>query len=130
MRPFSVVEVIMRWISSPHVTACVLCLLLFALPARPQIPAPLGRCGPRATDPADWPRNPSLDQPASPNSPARPAVHDTAQVQRDARELAQLSATLPADLDQVNRGLLPKDIVEKLKHIEKLSKRLRNELAQ
>jgi hypothetical protein len=118
----------MRWISSLRITACALCLLLFCLPARPQIP--LGRCGPHATDPADWPRNPSLDQPASTNSPAKPAVHDTAQLQRDARELAQLSATLPADLDQVNRGLLPKDIVEKLKHIEKLSKRLRNELAQ
>lgn len=118
----------MRWISSPRVTACVLCLLLFALPARPQIP--LGRCGPHTVDPGSWPRNPSLDQPASPGSPAKPAVRDTTQLQRDARELAQLSATLPADLDQVNRGLLPKDIVEKLKHVEKLSKRLRNELAQ
>lgn len=118
----------MRWISSLRVSACLLCLLLMSLPARPQIP--LGRCGPHPTDPADWPRNTSLDQPSSPKMPARPAIHDTMQLQRDAKELAQLSATLPADIDQVNRGLLPKDTVEKLKHIEKLSKRLRNELAQ
>jgi hypothetical protein len=31
-------------------------------------------------------------------------------------------------MDQVSRGLLPKDTVEKLKRIEKLSKRLRGEL--
>jgi len=120
----------MRWIALLRFLSFALCLLLFALPARPQIPAPLGRCGPRSTDPADWPRNPSLDQPPSHDIPTQPAARNTAQLRHEAKELAELSASLPAEIDQVNRGLLPKDVVEKLKRIEKLSKRLRNELMQ
>ncbi len=51
------------------------------------------------------------------------------QLQREARELSDLARTLPGDIDNVNRGLLPKDVIEKLKRIEKLSKHLRGELA-
>jgi hypothetical protein len=51
-----------------------------------------------------------------------------ARLERDAKELADLSASLPADIDRVNHGLLPKDVNEKLRRIEKLSKRLRSEL--
>jgi hypothetical protein len=51
-------------------------------------------------------------------------------LQRDAKELADLSASITADIDQVNQGMLPKDVVAKLKRIEKLSKRLRSELVQ
>ena len=54
---------------------------------------------------------------------------DTLQLQRDARQLLELSQSLQPDIDSVNRGLLPKDTLEKLKRIEKLSKRLRSELA-
>jgi hypothetical protein len=120
----------MRWIAPLRCLSFALGLLFLALPARPQMPAPLGRCGPRSTDPADWPRNPSLDQPASHNIPAQPAARNTAQLRHDAKELAELSASVTADIDQVNRGVLPKDVLEKLKRIEKLSKRLRNELVQ
>jgi len=49
-------------------------------------------------------------------------------LQDDASQLAELAKSLPADINQVNRGLLPKEVIEKLKRIEKLSKRLRNEL--
>ena len=107
-----------------------LCFLVFAAPARPQIPAPLGRCGPRTTDPADWPRNLSLERPADAVNPSKIPAQNKTQLQHDAKELAALSASLPADIDQVNRGVLPKDVVEKLKRIEKLSKRLRGELTQ
>jgi hypothetical protein len=48
----------------------------------------------------------------------------------DAQELAELSASIPADVKLVNRGLLPKDLVEKLKRVEKLSKHLRSELTR
>ena len=54
---------------------------------------------------------------------------DSAQLQRDARELLELSQSLQPDIDNVNQGLLHKDTVEKLKRIEKLSKRLRSQLA-
>lgn len=56
-------------------------------------------------------------------------VVDSVQVQRDAKELLELSQSLQPDIDYVNRGLLPKDTLEKLKRIEKLSKHLRSQLA-
>ena len=54
---------------------------------------------------------------------------DAARVQRDAKQLLELSQSLQPDIDSVNRGLLPKDTLEKLKRIEKLSKHLRSQLA-
>ncbi len=53
---------------------------------------------------------------------------DPLQLQREARELSDLAKSLPADVDQVNHGLLPKDTIDKLKRIEKLSKHMRGEL--
>ncbi len=53
---------------------------------------------------------------------------DPRQRQRDANELSQLAQSLPADIEQVDRGILPKDLADKLKRIEKLSKKLRREL--
>jgi hypothetical protein len=57
----------------------------------------------------------------------KPAV-DLAQLQRQADELAKLAQTVPSDVTNIKKGMLPKDILQKLKQIEKLSKRLRNEL--
>ena len=54
---------------------------------------------------------------------------DRAQLQREAAELSRLAQTIPADADQINKGLFPKDIADKLKQIEKLAKQLRNEVA-
>jgi hypothetical protein len=51
------------------------------------------------------------------------------QLQRDAKELATLAESVPADIERVSRGVLPKDLNERLKKIEKLSKRLREELS-
>jgi hypothetical protein len=63
---------------------------------------------------------------------SKPAPHppriDALQLQREARELLELAQTIPVDMQHVNQGLLPKDTVEKLKRIEKLSKHLRGEL--
>ena len=53
---------------------------------------------------------------------------DPVQLQREARELLELSQSLQPDIESVNHGLLPKDTIEKLKRIEKLSKHLRGEL--
>jgi hypothetical protein len=52
------------------------------------------------------------------------------QLQKDARELAELCASVPADMDALKQGLLSKDALEKLKRVEKLSKRVREELAR
>lgn len=53
---------------------------------------------------------------------------DRVRLQREAQELLELSQSLQPDLQHVKQGLLPKDTVEKLKRIEKLSKHLRGEL--
>jgi hypothetical protein len=53
-----------------------------------------------------------------------------AQVQKDAKELSELSSSLPADMEAIRQGALPKDMAEKLKKLEKLSKRLREELSR
>ena len=50
------------------------------------------------------------------------------QLQQDAKELAELCAALPKDMDGVKQGLLSKDVLERLKRVEKLSKRVREEL--
>lgn len=53
---------------------------------------------------------------------------DAAQVQKEADDLARMAQTIPNDVASVRKGMLPKDVIEKLKQIEKLSKRLRMEL--
>ncbi|MBZ5686218.1 MAG: hypothetical protein LAP86_14395 [Acidobacteriia bacterium] len=53
---------------------------------------------------------------------------DPVKLQRDADELARTAQTIPSDVANISRGTLPKDTIQKLKEIEKLSKRLRTEL--
>ncbi len=53
---------------------------------------------------------------------------DLLQLQKEADDLARTAQTIPTDLASVRKGMLPKDIVQKLKRIEKLSKHLRTEL--
>jgi hypothetical protein len=62
------------------------------------------------------------------SKPAPRIPVDTVQLNRDAQELSELSKSVLLDIQRVNRGLLPKDTIDKLKRIEKLSKHLRSEL--
>jgi hypothetical protein len=55
---------------------------------------------------------------------------NNAQFQKDAQELSELCASVPADLDGLKQGLLGKDMLDKLKRIEKLSKRVREGLTR
>jgi hypothetical protein len=52
------------------------------------------------------------------------------QLQKDAQELAELCAAVPNEMSSVKQGLLPKDTLDNLKRVEKLSKRLREQLAR
>jgi hypothetical protein len=52
-----------------------------------------------------------------------------AQLQQEVQELFSLAQDLTQDIDAVNRGLLPKETVSKLKRVEKLAGRLRKEIA-
>jgi len=42
--------------------------------------------------------------------------------------MARTAQTITSDVAGVRKGMLPKDVIEKLKQVEKLSKRLRTEL--
>lgn len=53
---------------------------------------------------------------------------DLTQLQKEADALARTAQTIPSDVANVRKGMLPKDVIEKLKQIEKLSKHLRSEL--
>jgi hypothetical protein len=50
------------------------------------------------------------------------------QLQREADDLAKTAQSIPSDVESVRKGMLPKDVLQKLRQIEKLSKRLRSEL--
>ena len=52
------------------------------------------------------------------------------QLQKDAKELAELCASVRSDMDGVQQGLLSKDAVERLKRVEKLSKHVREQLTR
>jgi hypothetical protein len=52
------------------------------------------------------------------------------QFQKDGKELAELCASIPGDMNGVNQGLVSKDLLEKLKRVEKLSKRVREQLTR
>lgn len=53
---------------------------------------------------------------------------DAVKLQSEADDLARIAQTIPADVSSIRRGQLPKDFLEKLKEIEKLSKHLRAEI--
>lgn len=77
------------------------------------------------------PPPPSMDPDhgkAGPNDPRLQRRVDPVKLQRDAEDLARTAQTIPSDIANVGKGTLPKDTIQKLKEIEKLSKRLRSEL--
>ena len=53
---------------------------------------------------------------------------DTRELKKDADELARLSQSVPVDIEAVSRGVVSKDLNEKLRRIEKLSKKLRSQI--
>jgi len=58
-----------------------------------------------------------------------PPRANPAQLEQEIQELTSLAQNLTQDIDSVNRGLLPKDTVSKLKRVEALAKRMRREIA-
>ncbi len=62
-----------------------------------------------------------------------PPIHqqasvDFAKVKKDADQLLLLSQSIHSGIDDVGKGMLQKDLIDKLKQVEKLSKRLRSQL--
>jgi len=75
---------------------------------------------------------PSLDRDHGKTAPDEPKLPqhriDLVKLQQEADELARTAQSIPIDVAGVGQGTLPKDTIEKLKRIEKLSKRLRSDL--
>lgn len=85
------------------------------------------------------PQRVHMSPPPAPMDPDRPKEQsdqptvgkyyvDLAKLQKEADTLARTAQTIPTDVASVRKGTLPKDVIEKLKQIEKLSKHLRSEL--
>lgn len=52
------------------------------------------------------------------------------QVQSDAKELSEICVLVKTDMDNMKQGLLPKDVTNRLKRLEKVSKRMRENLTR
>jgi hypothetical protein len=77
------------------------------------------------------PPPPASMDPDSKTAPDQPKLQhriDLVKLQHEADDLARTAQAIPSDVADVRRGTLPKDIIQKLKQIEKLSKQLRSEL--
>jgi len=59
----------------------------------------------------------------------QPQGAEIARLRQDANELASLAQSIPPAVDQTTKGILPKDLDQKLKRIEKLSKELRSRIS-
>jgi hypothetical protein len=100
--------------------AGVLCLLLGVLLVA--VPVPSQNVN------LKHPNDVSVQKSITPEEMRDRAAH--LQLQKDAKELAELCGSVSDDMDHVKQGLLSKDAPEKLKRMEKLSKRVREELTQ
>jgi ribosomal protein S15P/S13E len=54
---------------------------------------------------------------------------DFAKLKNDAQELATLAASVPSEVNQTTMGMMPKDLEQNLKRIEKLAKHLRSQIS-
>jgi hypothetical protein len=83
------------------------------------------------TFPPAQPARPRLPDPDSPPALPRKAPQlkiDAAKVKEQASQLSKLAESVPPDVEKATKGLLPQDLVTRLKQIEKLSKELRHEI--
>ena len=60
----------------------------------------------------------------------QPPFGDATKLKQNASELAALAESIPPDIDQTTKGILPKELDQKLKRIEKLAKQLRLQISR
>jgi hypothetical protein len=102
--------------------AYMLPFVLFALSStQAQMPVPRGI---RQADQTEAQTEKNIPPPIT-----QPAHFDVAKLRQNADDLARIAQTIPIDVASIQKGLLPKDLTEKLKQIEKLSKQLRQQLS-
>ncbi len=100
----------------------IVLFLAVASVAAPAQSAPI-RPGIRQADQAESQTEKNLPPPTT----TRTKI-DLAKIGQEAEELAKIAHTIPADIASIQNGMLPEDVLQKLKQIEKLSKHLRSEL--
>ncbi len=71
-----------------------------------------------------------LTYPNTTPAPSKRQRPDTAKLKRDSEELAKLAQSVPAEIDQVAKGMLPTELTRRLKRIEILSKDVRRALSK
>jgi hypothetical protein len=81
--------------------------------------------GVRQADQAEAQNEKNMPPPAN----ARAKV-DLAKLSQEADELAHIAQTIPSDVASIQKGMFPRDVIQKLKQIEKISKHLRNQLGR
>jgi len=100
-------------------------MLVFALiaasPLAGQMPVPRGI---RQADQTEDQTQRNIPPPAAPR-----ATIDVTKLNQDAGDLARIAQTIPLDVANIQKGVLPKDTIDKLRQIESLSKHLRKALS-
>ncbi len=107
---------------------CSLCLLLALFQQVPGQTPPWTPNPNASAHPAEPAHRFPIDQPQQvPERRNQPPI-DLARLKHDADELAKLAVQIPSSVEQASKGVLSKDLSDRLKRIEKLSKQLRREL--
>jgi hypothetical protein len=96
-------------------------VLLAASSTLAQTPIPPGT---RQADQAEAQTQKNIPPPIT-----QPPHFDIAKLRQNADDLSRIAQTIPPDVASLQKGLLPKDMIEKPKQIEKLSKELRKQLS-
>ncbi len=106
------------------------CFFVLAMAATLSLPASLWSQTGTPIPPGHTAANRATREAENVEAPAPPVRNVTAaQVLHQADELASLAQQVRADTERATQGLLAKDLNNKSKRIEKLSKQLRQELA-
>ncbi len=106
-----------------HFTYILLFVLLLASSGRSQTrPRPPGL---QQADQAEQQADKSIPPPTTQRTHL-----DFTKLRQDADDLARIAQTIPEDVASIQKGMFPKDMIEKLKQIEKLSKHLRTQIGQ
>jgi hypothetical protein len=105
---------------------CLMTVFLYGgqnrTPLVPQTFPPPGQTSPNPTFPGDQP-------PTVVHGSHRQAFQ-AKQAEKQAQEMARLAQSVPPEINKVAQGQLPKDLLSRLKRIEKLSKQLRREMGR
>jgi len=116
----------------PSPTLCLAAALLaiLVLQALPALPGLGQEVLPEKTVPYRPPPPPDFEKERPRQSASKTPPFDSAKAHRDAEQLVALAQKIPTQIDQVSKNTLPKDLLQNLKQIEKLAKRLRSEIPE